>query len=66
MIPVKTLMTRLWNACKIKPEFGGDLWGRGLEVIQRNRGVIIYLSKFEPTDKLINEQPTMDIEITQL
>lgn len=57
---VKNLMGRLWDACRRKPELGGDLWGRGIEVIQRKYGVRIWLSGFESEGAVEGDPATGD------
>lgn len=64
MTSIKILLERLLKACQRRPDMGGDLWSRGIEVIQRRRSVLIYLSKFQPTDVQANEAPEMTITIT--
>ncbi len=44
---VQRLMDRLMHACASYDDYGGDLWSRGLEVIQRKYQVAIWLSRFE-------------------
>jgi len=60
---VERLMHRLFCACCRLPDYGGDLWSRGLDVIQRKTGSVIYLSRFEPSGMTEGEAPTAQITI---
>jgi hypothetical protein len=62
---VQQLMIRLWAACQALPDFGGDLWARGMEGIQRNRGVDIWLSGFKPAGMVKGETPSAEIFVSQ-
>ncbi len=62
---IRCLMTRLWNICN-GIEFKGELWHRGLSVIERKFDVILYLSSFEPQGIVLGEKPASEITITVL
>src|SRR5687767_13182997 len=47
---VEKLINRLFAACIRLPDMGGDLFARGIEVISRRFFVVIWLSKFEPSN----------------
>ena len=64
MTTVQELLARLWEACRHREDFGGDLWSRGLQVIQRNRDVVIYLSRFRPSDIEVAETSLAQVSIT--
>lgn len=56
-------MQRLFAAICRLPDFGGDTWAKGIEVIQRKYGVVIWLSKFQPTEMQAGESPKTTITI---
>lgn len=61
---MQDLLGRLWAACERLPEFGGDLWGRGLGKIEEKYGVALYLSRFEMQGTTEGECPQMTVTIT--
>ncbi len=60
---LQTAMERLCAACSRLPDFGGDLWSRGIERLEAEYGVIIYLSRFEPDGMTEGEMPETTITI---
>lgn len=63
---VGILMMRLLDACNRLPDMGGDLWARGIEVIERKYGVDISLASFVPSGMIESEQPTATITIVPI
>ena len=57
------LLNRLWRVCESKPEFGGDLWGRGLQVLERKFGMKVWLSAFEPLGMSEGEVSASDVTV---
>ena len=62
---VEVLLYRLFAACRRLPDFGGDLWSRGLRVIERKCSVEIWLDSFVPSDVTEGEMPQAVIDITR-
>lgn len=65
MTRICRLLDRLWLVCRNKPDFGGDLWNRGVAVIERKQGVRIWLDKFEPKVH-VQEKPFAIIEVSKI
>jgi hypothetical protein len=72
---VSILLNRLWSACAQFPDYGLEshdgLWARGVLIIERKYGLMIYLNKFEPVGGIEvglieGEMPTTKITITPI
>lgn len=60
------LIQRLWYACQRLPDYGGDMFSRGKEIIERKYGVVCYLNSFKPVGAHDGEMASTEVEITML
>lgn len=60
----KRLLDRLWRACSKLPNYGGDLWGRGLNVLERKYNINVFLTDYVPSDMIEGEQESVNVTIS--
>lgn len=59
------LVNRLYDACANMPDFGVDVWRKGIEVLERKHGCMLWLSAWEPAAVSMDEE-TMKVVMIPL